>query len=207
MRLIAVSIGTILIALFSSACTDTDSGSTGIVCNTENYAPLCFRDGVDYCEEVSTQGIRQWTSFLGRTTSPMPSTFQMSITSAEGDSLCGNVGGTSGITLETRTNNFDIARPQRGAATVSNLFDCEGTSASLDYAYRPQNEGSQEFQFFNIFRIYTGGKGTIGLFATPPLGSAEDPDATAQFCYETDISGTYKVTARDGSTQEGTWTY
>lgn len=200
MRLIAVSVGTILIALLGSACTDEDSGSTGIVCNSSANPPLCFANS-DTCGSSSINAIPG----EGRSTSPIPTTFNLTVASAEGPSLCGTPGTQATITIESGNGDYSSQTPQRGDATLTNVSCCDcDVIVDTNYAYRAQSYGQQPFVVFDpVFRVYN--YVTPGNKSTLTLGPTSNPDITAQFCYETLSSGSYKMTTPDGSIQEGTW--
>lgn len=215
MRLIVVSLGMILV-LVASACNEEDSsGSTGISCSGGVTAPLCFSvNNEPRCIEPPS---KDWQARTGRTTDPMPSTFEMTISSGEGGYFCTTPGAQGYLTLDSIRGNYNPERPQFGNATLTNTIGCDTVYtfewdealASGGYAYKPLNTGLVVYQTFDptipafIFEYYvdTGNKATINL------GAALDPDVTAQFCYNTESSGDYKLTASDGSTQEGSWAY
>lgn len=197
MRLVALPVGAalLLMMMMTSACNqydDNESGSTGLNCTGEGTPPVCFTNNPAECFPFGVEFTRA-----------VPAVFDLTVTSSEGDAFSYCISeeeGTlvSSLSINTAARyNFTQGQTQSGNLTLANVSTC-GSDASARYNYRPQSAG--------VFRILN--RSTFG-FSVPldPLDEENTTGITAQFCYDTAQSGSYLLTAEDGSRQSGTWTY
>ena len=196
MREVLLSVGAALL-LLNFACSQNDgdqSGSTGIRCTGSGTAPACFawNGTVTQC----------FVPFFppGPPPAPVPSNFSLTVESGEGSAFCttpGTVGTLSVVSASP--NNVSTGKFQSGSAEVSDTLVSCGAGAPITsaFAYYPKAYGS------SIFNIDLSNRGNFTLFLDPDDSEAQ---TNAQFCFQTDNSGTYQLNAEDGSRQNGTWT-
>ena len=186
MRYVVMAISTALLVGLFSACMESDSGSTGLSCTGPGAAIkkfgtvaecAAFPDGADgFCLVV-------------------PQTFNLTIGGGEGSAFCTAPGTPAIFEIATRATSDLIVPAGPCAGTIPYQF-------SYTYIFRGNDIAPVPSVGFPGLAIAGGPKGTFSL-STP--GVIESQAATAQFCFDTNLSGHYRFLATDGSSQTGTW--
>ena len=179
MRYAVVAISTALLIGVFSACTSSDTGSTGISCTGSGEATKKFIiEGEEGTEANAQYCLGAYGNCLA-----VPQTFDLTIDGGEGSSFCTTPGTPTSLELiSVRAANLVSEAP------------CNETH-EYQYGYTFQSRGDT---------WPSGPKGTFSLYVR---GDTSIQLATAQFCYDTNSSGHYKLFAEDGSTQTGTWCF
>lgn len=202
MRAVLLSIGAAAL-LLNFACSQYEgdaSGSTGLNCDGVGTAPACFawNGTVSACFPA-------FPGFPATAPEPVPATFLLTVQSGSGGEYC-TIPGTVGALDVVSANQNNVAQGtyQTGTIEVSEaLLDCGETLPSVvssSFAYYPKAYGA------SIFNIDLSNKANFSLYLSSVPNVDLGPQTYAQFCYETDSSGTYRLTSEDGSQQSGTWT-
>ena len=203
MRAVLLSMGAVVL-LLTFGCSQNEgdaSGSTGLRCDGSGTAPACFawNGSVTACFEIPSY-IPPYTPIPGPSPEPVPTNFSLTIESGEGSAYCTTPGTVGQLSVTSAiSSNVYQGDVQRGSIQLSGeILDCgDGIAVDRTFAYSPSQYGT------TAFGINLGNKGTFGLFVNP---SDQLPETDAQFCFQTENSGTYQLNGEDGSRQNGTWT-
>ena len=197
MREVLLSVGAALL-LLNFACTQNEgdaTGSTGLSCNGTGTAPACFA-----WNPTVTACFVGFPGFPVSAPEPVPASFVLNVQSGQGSAYCTTPGtlGDLAVVFASR-NDASKGEYQVGTLEVSDsVLSCgNGAAVSSSFAYYPKAYGA------SIFDIDLSNRANFTAFLDP---ADPEMETFAQFCYETETSGTYRLTSEDGSQQNGTWT-